>query len=164
MTDEKRTQFDYLLNAVLHAAQADKPAEHGYRDKTIALFAYVRDLERKCEAPSDDIEAFKVAMQRLSHDDYPGGNLWQITSVREKTLMLKAWKAARGMRVDDGPFTTADTHELARRVLAGETLQWQGPGDQWLTPRDRETMLRVLREDPTRTYRLLPAGVKGLDE
>lgn len=45
MAEEKRTQFDYLLNAVLHAAQADKPAEHGYRDKTLALFAYVRQLE-----------------------------------------------------------------------------------------------------------------------
>lgn len=42
---EHRTQFDYPLNAVLHAAQADKPAEHGYRDKTLALFAYVRQLE-----------------------------------------------------------------------------------------------------------------------
>jgi hypothetical protein len=54
---EQRTQFDYLLNAVLHAGQADKPAEHGYRDKMLALFAYVRQLEavvQQGEGPSWD--------------------------------------------------------------------------------------------------------------
>lgn len=62
--------------------------------------------------------------------------------------------------IDEGPFNTADTFELARAVRRGETLQWfdtqQG---QWMTPRDRETMLRILRDDPTRTYRLVAAGV-----
>lgn len=57
----ERTQFDYLLNAVLHAAQAEKPAEHGFGDKRVALFAYVRELEAKAGqdtraggAPSDE--------------------------------------------------------------------------------------------------------------
>lgn len=39
------TQFDYLLNALERASQADKPAEHGYAEKRGALFAYVRRLE-----------------------------------------------------------------------------------------------------------------------
>jgi len=45
MTNEHRTQFDYLLNAFEQASQADFPAAHGYRAKREALFAYVRGLE-----------------------------------------------------------------------------------------------------------------------
>ena len=46
MAAETLTQFDYLLNALELAAQADKPAEHSYGAKRQALFAYVRGLER----------------------------------------------------------------------------------------------------------------------
>jgi hypothetical protein len=45
--DEKRTQFDYLLNAMEHAAREAHPAKAGYAGKRKALFAYVRELERK---------------------------------------------------------------------------------------------------------------------
>jgi hypothetical protein len=44
---EQRTQFDYLLNALERASQADNPAEHGYADKRRSLFAYVRELEAR---------------------------------------------------------------------------------------------------------------------
>jgi len=47
---EQLTQFDYLLNAMMHAGRADKPAEHGYKAKRDALYAYVRDLERRASA------------------------------------------------------------------------------------------------------------------
>lgn len=46
-TEQTKTEFDYLLNAFEAASQADHPAEHGYGDKREALFAYVRDLERR---------------------------------------------------------------------------------------------------------------------
>lgn len=49
---EQRTQFDYLLNALEHAAQSDKPAAEGYGAKRAALFAYVRDLEARATPPS----------------------------------------------------------------------------------------------------------------
>jgi hypothetical protein len=39
------TQFDYLLNAMERAGQEKAPAEHGYAEKRLALFAYVRALE-----------------------------------------------------------------------------------------------------------------------
>lgn len=46
MTDAL-TEFDYLLNRVEHASQADSPAEHGYNMHRKALYAYVRDLEQR---------------------------------------------------------------------------------------------------------------------
>jgi hypothetical protein len=52
----------------------------------------------------------------------------------------------------------ADVTKLVKAVLNGATLQWQERDGRWLTPRDRETMLRILREDPTSTYRLAPSG------
>jgi hypothetical protein len=47
MLSEERTKFDYLFNAVMYAAQEPNPAKHDYRGKTLAMFAYVRDLEAK---------------------------------------------------------------------------------------------------------------------
>lgn len=47
MADEKNTQFNYLLNAVMHAAQEAHPAKAGYAGKYRALIAHVRELERK---------------------------------------------------------------------------------------------------------------------
>lgn len=47
---EHRTQFDYLLNALELAAQAHNPHMEGYGDKRRALYAYVRELERKAAA------------------------------------------------------------------------------------------------------------------
>ena len=47
MTEEQRTQFDYLLNAMEHAAHEAHPARAGYAGKRKALFSYVRELERK---------------------------------------------------------------------------------------------------------------------
>lgn len=44
------TQFDYLLNSMLEAARQKWPAEHGYGDKRKALYAHVRELERKAAA------------------------------------------------------------------------------------------------------------------
>lgn len=52
------TQFDYLLNTLEHASQADDPAKAGYGEARKALFAYVRSLEKSwlpiSEAPKDD--------------------------------------------------------------------------------------------------------------
>jgi hypothetical protein len=50
MTNEPLTQFDYLLNAFEAASQDDAPADVGYAGKRKALFAYVRDLERRAAA------------------------------------------------------------------------------------------------------------------
>jgi hypothetical protein len=44
------TQFDYLLNAMLHAGQQERPADHGYGEKRERLYEHVRDLERKAAA------------------------------------------------------------------------------------------------------------------
>jgi hypothetical protein len=59
MTAEPRTQFDYLLNAMTHAAQEAHPAKAGYAGKRKALFDYVRELERK--AALDDAAGVPVA-------------------------------------------------------------------------------------------------------
>lgn len=46
MTDTLRfTQFDYRLNAMIAALDADSPAQEGYAEKRKALYSYVRDLE-----------------------------------------------------------------------------------------------------------------------
>jgi hypothetical protein len=45
MSDETRTQFDYLLNAFEAASQHPEPATQDYAAKRKALFAYVRGLE-----------------------------------------------------------------------------------------------------------------------
>jgi hypothetical protein len=58
----ERTQFDYLLNALESAAQADKPAEHGYAEERRALFAYVRDLERRA-AETTELRAKAAALR-----------------------------------------------------------------------------------------------------
>jgi hypothetical protein len=42
-----QTQFDYLLNAFERASQSAEPAKNDYAAKRQALFAYVRDLERR---------------------------------------------------------------------------------------------------------------------
>jgi hypothetical protein len=47
MADQQRTEFDYLLNSMEHAAREAHPAKAGYAGKRKALFAYVRELERK---------------------------------------------------------------------------------------------------------------------
>ena len=44
---DKLTPFDYLLNAFEQASQADHPAREKYGDKRRALYAHVRELERK---------------------------------------------------------------------------------------------------------------------
>ena len=46
MDAEKNTQFNYLLNAFERASQADRPVDHGYRQKREALIEHVRELER----------------------------------------------------------------------------------------------------------------------
>jgi hypothetical protein len=44
---EKLTQFDYLLNALEFAAQAENPAKADYGGARQRLFAHVRELARK---------------------------------------------------------------------------------------------------------------------
>lgn len=46
MAEEKNTQFNYLLNAMEHAAREAHPAKAGYAGKRKALMAHVRELER----------------------------------------------------------------------------------------------------------------------
>lgn len=48
---DARTQFDYLLNAFEQASQSDRPADLDYAGKRRALYAYVRDLEKRADAP-----------------------------------------------------------------------------------------------------------------
>lgn len=54
MAEEKNTPFNYLLNAMERAAQAERPADHGYGEKRKALLAHVRELERKAVAPGSE--------------------------------------------------------------------------------------------------------------
>jgi hypothetical protein len=49
MPDEKRTQFDYLLNAMELAGQHPDPPSQQFSDKRRALFRYVRRLEAAVE-------------------------------------------------------------------------------------------------------------------
>lgn len=49
--NKARTQFDYLLNAFEQASQSDRPADLDYAGKRRALYAYVRDLEKRADAP-----------------------------------------------------------------------------------------------------------------
>ena len=50
VAEEKNTQFNYLLNAVMKAAQEAHPAKAGYAGKYKALIAHARELERKAAA------------------------------------------------------------------------------------------------------------------
>lgn len=45
--DSPFTKFDYLLNAFEQASQAPEPAKLNYGDKRRALYAHVRELERR---------------------------------------------------------------------------------------------------------------------
>lgn len=47
------TQFDYLLNSLEFASQAEEPARANYGGHRKALFAYVRDLEARSVRLSD---------------------------------------------------------------------------------------------------------------
>lgn len=59
---DERTHFNYLLNAFERASQADRPVDHGYRDKRLALFAYVRDLESKAAQAQPQVPAKRVTL------------------------------------------------------------------------------------------------------
>lgn len=50
MATEKFTQFDYLLNSMLHAGDKPRPADYGYGEKRRKLYEHVRELERKAAA------------------------------------------------------------------------------------------------------------------
>lgn len=43
---QPRTEFDYFLNAADRAGHMTDPAAHGFHEKRLALFRYVRSLER----------------------------------------------------------------------------------------------------------------------
>jgi hypothetical protein len=60
--DDKRTEFDYLLNALELASQSAHPSQEGYGDKRLALFAYVRKLE----APTIPADVGRRAMEALN--------------------------------------------------------------------------------------------------
>jgi hypothetical protein len=60
MSDNRK--FEYLLNAMEYAGQQENPAEHGYRQKREAVFAYVHDLEyraSKLAQLAQDLAAFR---------------------------------------------------------------------------------------------------------
>lgn len=108
--DEKRTQFDYLLNAFERASQSDRPADLDYAGKRRALYAYVRDLEKRAApSPAADavseaalVEALKAIFQygadTLSGrgDGGPDGRDWYRVAVLEMTRRAQAALAARG--------------------------------------------------------------------
>ena len=58
--NDKFTQFDYLLNAFEEASQSPKPHLMGYKGKRDALYAHVRDLERRA-TPTPPVEPVKEA-------------------------------------------------------------------------------------------------------
>jgi hypothetical protein len=73
VADEKNTQFNYLLNAFELASKAERPVDHGYRDKRVALIAHVRELERKAaafEALRDLLREVRKINDVLLPDDF----------------------------------------------------------------------------------------------
>lgn len=104
---ETLTQFDYLLNAFEQASQADKPAEHDYGSKRRALYAYVRELERKASeveaaraSPADTrserekFEAWADVKYPLVNKLRPGDPL-RGYSANMKSCAWDGWQAAR---------------------------------------------------------------------
>lgn len=67
---DERTQFDYLLNAMEHAAREAHPAKAGYAGKRKALFAYVRDLERRVGLSTavELLEDAREVLEVIVHD------------------------------------------------------------------------------------------------
>lgn len=72
MAEEKNTQFNYLLNAMEHAASEAHPAKAGYAGKRKALMAHVRELERKaalCDALVAAKQCRDAAIKRMEAND-----------------------------------------------------------------------------------------------
>jgi len=100
---EQLTQFDYLLNAMLHAGQESKPAEHGYANKRKALYAYVRDLEARAQAAALQAEAPREAPPL------------------DERQLLKEWAEAAGVAINDTwvrPFQEIRTEDLLQLIRA----------------------------------------------
>jgi hypothetical protein len=66
MMGETFTKFDYLLNAVDHAAQAEHPAVAGYAGKRRLLLEHVRALEKDAERYR---KLAAAATEQLLHPD-----------------------------------------------------------------------------------------------
>jgi hypothetical protein len=69
------TEFDYMLNRLELASKAETPADHGYKMHRDALFAYVRDLERRAPQPDRALlvqaaEALTLLTDAFCSDDY----------------------------------------------------------------------------------------------
>ena len=65
MSEEQRTQFDYLLNAFEQASQSARPADSNYAAKRKALYAYVRGLEA---AMSQQVPAVREMLRKALVD------------------------------------------------------------------------------------------------
>lgn len=64
---ETRDPIEYLLNAMEHAAQQDRPAEHDYRGKRLAVLAAIRELRGDlARVTQERDEARRDAEQRLA--------------------------------------------------------------------------------------------------
>lgn len=71
MSTEPRYEFEYLLNAMEHAAQSDAPAKEGYADKRRAVLAHVADLTRQLKLVrtlAADLRETEHAADQLSSD------------------------------------------------------------------------------------------------
>jgi hypothetical protein len=104
MSDEKRTQFDYLLNAVLSAGHAEHPSKAGYAEKRAALFAYVRDLERRA-ATDPRLEEAEAILRRMDIGEGEGARglvrPYTLTDARAQARRARELiRAALGVRVD----------------------------------------------------------------
>lgn len=104
MAAEKNTQFNYLLNAMEHAAHEKNPTKAGYAGKRTALLAHVRELERKAELwglidsmwrfPGQTLEA---VVQRIAAErNAPVPKATEPVTVKVNTLRGEAKLFGRG--------------------------------------------------------------------
>jgi hypothetical protein len=111
MLSEERTKFDYLFNAVMYAAQEPNPAKHDYRGKTLAMFAYVRDLEAKVRLLSGAGEDAKrldfLDACNLRLNQHYGTNYgWKVVLSPNVTRLMTTRRPA-----DSGYVADVDVHD-----------------------------------------------------
>lgn len=128
MADRQLTKFDYLLNSYTAAAQHEKPATQNFKTHHDALYAYVRDLERRAApAPGGEVTIESIrAAGGIVHGD---GNIFftNIAQLRASLPAPTGWQPI-------------ETCPLDTMVIFGPTKRMSGPcigmhhsRDGWVT-------------------------------
>lgn len=77
--------FEYALNRMEAAGQADEPAKHDYGEKRRAIFAYVAELQRAL-AKSVELQAHYATLL----NEYDGGKRHSFRDAQEWIERLRA--------------------------------------------------------------------------